>query len=280
MIKINENTIAVGLFERAHQCLMINEPKLKVQQIYHLFQDILEGKWRFDIAYPIDPDVVAGYPAALNLVSPKDLPRRRLHSPKGRAAMLHALLHIEFNAMNLALDAITRFRNMPEQYYFDWLTVACEEAYHFHLLSEHAQSVGCRYGDFPAHNGLWEMAQKTAYDVMVRMALVPRLLEARGLDAVPELARRFNHADDSLSSEILGIIFQDEIGHVQVGNRWYYYLCEQRGQEPLSVFLSLLKKHAPDFLKGPFAEEVRRKAGFRENELEVLNHIDEALERL
>lgn len=259
---------------------MLSEPQQKVQHVYTFLQDYLAGKMQFDPEYPPAGEIIAGYPESLKLVSPKDLPRRRLHSLNGRAAMLHALMHIEFNAINLALDAIYRFRDMPEAYYFDWLSVACEEAYHFSLLSQHADSVGCKYGDLPAHNGLWEMAQKTGYDVMVRMALVPRLLEARGLDAVPELAKRFNHADDSISAEILGIIFQDEIGHVQVGNRWYYYLCEQRGHEPLDVFLSLLKKHAPDFLKGPFAEEVRRKAGFRENELEVLNHIDETLERL
>lgn len=278
MIKINEKQGITPLFAQAYHCLMNINPEQKIRGTYTLFQDYLANKIHFDWEFPIQSEVIAGMPPSLRLVHPKELSRRRLHSLEGRAAMIHAILHIEYNAINLALDAIYRFRNLPEEYYYDWLRVACEEAYHFHLLQLQLRNMGFEYGDFPAHMSLWEMAQKTGYDVMVRMALVPRLLEARGLDVTPDISKRFNLIGDYLSAEILGIIFNDEIGHVQVGNRWYYYFCEQRKLDPLNAFIELLKLHAPDFLRGPFAKEVRRLAGFRESELEALDHIDLAIE--
>lgn len=275
MLKINDID---DFFSQTYLCLMEKDPIQKVKSVYTFFQYTKDNGVTLCNSTPPETEVRAGLPFELKLVSPKGVPRRRLHSPQGKPAMLHAIAHIEFNAINLALDAMYRFRDLPVDYYVDWLNVACEEAYHFHLLSQHLHSYGVKYGDFPAHNGLWEMAQKTSYDVLARMALVPRVMEARGLDVTPEIAKRFRSANDPIASDILGIIFQDEINHVKVGNRWYYAFCEERKIDPTEKFIALLKEHAPDFLRGPFARDVRRKAGFRENELEILNEVRSFLE--
>ena len=190
-----------------------------------------------------------------------------MRTPQGRAALIHALAHIEFNAINLALDAIWRFSAMPKDYYKDWLKVACEEAYHFRLLETHLNSIGYQYGDFNGHNSLWEMAEKTAGDVLARMALVPRTLEARGLDASPQLRNKLAQAGDTLAAQILDIILRDEIGHVAIGNRWFNWLCTERGLEPITTYRQLAKQYNAPVLRGPFNLEARRKAGFSEAEL-------------
>ena len=191
-------------------------------------------------------------------------------STEGRAALIHALAHIEFNAINLALDAIWRYPGMPSDFYIDWLKVADEESLHFMLLSSHLQSLGFAYGDFNAHNSLWEMAEKTAGDVLARMALVPRTLEARGLDATPGVRNKLSQVGDLKAAEILDIILRDEIGHVEIGNRWYRWLCERQGVEPLSTYRELALRHKAPSLKGPFNREARRQAGFTEHELAEL----------
>ena len=185
--------------------------------------------------------------------------------------MIHALVHIEFNAINLALDAIWRFAAMPPDYYADWLRVADEEALHFSLLAGHLQVLGYAYGDFPGHGSLWEMAGKTRGDVLARMALVPRTMEARGLDAVPAVRAKLAQAGDHAAAGILDIILKDEIGHVGIGNRWYGYLCAQRGLDPLQTYARLAKKHAAPALRGPYNLAARRAAGFSELELVALN---------
>ena len=184
---------------------------------------------------------------------------------------MHALAHIEFNATNLALDALWRFPDMPAQYYTDWLRVSAEEATHFALLSNHLQLLGYRYGDFPAHDSLWEMVEKTRGDVLARMALVPRTLEARGLDAIPPLRAKLAQAGDMAAAAILDIIFRDEIGHVEIGNRWYNYLCDQRSLEPRATYAELARQYEAPVLKGPFNLIARRKAGFTEAELDGLS---------
>lgn len=264
---------AMHLFAFSHQLLMTTDPQVKIRGVGLLFENMLAGKISYEDITPLPAEIQAGLPPGLHLVAPKFLPRRRVCSVEGRAALIHAILHIEFNAINLALDAIYRFRHMPLNYYADWLRVAREEAYHFGLLEQHLSQLGYRYGDFVAHNGLWEMAQKTGYDVLARMALVPRLLEARGLDVTPDLAQRLQQAGDKIGAEILSIIFHDEIGHVAIGNYWYGYLCQQRDLDPLSTFTDLLQQHAPTFLRRPFALKARRKAGFQESELELFNKI-------
>ena len=201
---------------------------------------------------------------------PKDVPSRTPFTLEGRAALLHAIAHIEFNAINLALDAIWRFDGLPEAFYLDWLSVASEEAHHFSLLREHLRSLGFDYGDFDAHDGLWLMTQRTAADVVARMALVPRTLEARGLDATPPLQAKFERAGDDRAVEILGVILRDEIGHVAIGNRWYRWLCERDGLDPVAHDAELSRRYQAPRLRAPFNLEARRAAGFTDEEVDAL----------
>ena len=214
---------------------------------------------------------IPGRPERPELVPALAVRHRSMHTTEGRAALIHALAHIEFNAINLALDAIWRFPGMPSEYYFDWLGVAAEEALHFSLLDAHLQTLGYRYGDFPAHNSLWEMAEKTAGDVLARLALVPRTLEARGLDASPPLRAKLAQAGDRAAAEILDIILRDEIGHVAIGNRWYNWLCDIRGLDPISTYAVLATQYKAPALRGPFNLDARRAAGFSETELAALS---------
>ncbi|HEX7383658.1 MAG TPA: ferritin-like domain-containing protein, partial [Burkholderiaceae bacterium] len=211
-----------------------------------------------------------GRPARPHLVAPSRLPRRSAFTPAGRAALLHAIAHIEFNAINLALDAVWRFAGLPVDYYLDWLRVAREEARHHALLAGHLASLGHAYGDFDAHDGLWAMAEKTRGDVLARMALVPRTLEARGLDATPPLQRSLERAGDARAVEILDVILADEIGHVAIGNRWYRFLCLRAGLDPLAHYAALSARYAAPRLKPPFNLDARRAAGFDDDELAAL----------
>ncbi|MCT9118537.1 ferritin-like domain-containing protein [Cupriavidus gilardii] len=211
---------------------------------------------------------VPGRPARPELVPPQKVERRgSLQSPAGRAVLIHALAHIEFNAINLALDAVWRFAGMPAAYYRDWLQVADEEALHFTLLAAHLRQLGFAYGDFPAHNSLWEMADRTAGDVLARMALVPRTLEARGLDASPVVRTRLADAGDAEAAAIIDIILRDEVGHVAIGNRWYRWLCAERGLDPVATYAELAERHQAPRLRPPFNLAARRAAGFDEDEL-------------
>ena len=213
---------------------------------------------------------IPGVPPKPQLVPPLDLPKRSMRTVEGRAALIHALAHIEFNAINLALDAIWRFADMPENYYRDWLKVASEEAYHFSLLNAHLQSFGFTYGDFAGHNSLWEMVDRTKNDVLARMALVPRTMEARGLDASPQLRNKFAQVGDMKMADILDIILTDEIGHVAIGNVWFNWLCVVRNLEPIATFEQLCATYSATKLKPPFNMEARRQAGFSEAELALL----------
>ena len=215
----------------------------------------------------------AGQPDRPRLVHPRELPKRRLSDPLGHAALIHAIAHIEFNAINLAWDAVYRFRDMPLEYYRDWVKVADEEARHFCLLRDHLLTLGYAYGDFDAHNGLWDMAKRTAGDVLVRMALVPRVLEARGLDVTPGMMERLRTYGDTRGVEILRVIFRDEIGHVAIGTRWFRWCCEQRGLDPLLTFRELLREYFRGDLRGPFDHVARRRAGFSEAELKLLESL-------
>jgi uncharacterized ferritin-like protein (DUF455 family) len=226
-----------------------------------------------------DPGDLPGRPARPQLVQPQALRQRDLRQPGGRAALLHALAHIEFNAINLALDAVWRFPAMPEAFYRDWLQVAREEALHFELLRQHLQTLGCDYGELPAHDGLWEMAERTRGDVLARMALVPRTLEARGLDAAPPIRRRLAAAGDQRAAEILDIILRDEVGHVAIGNRWFRHLCAQRGLDPVQAYDELARQHRAPRLRGPFNLDARRAAGFADDELAALQAAAEAQPR-
>lgn len=217
-----------------------------------------------------EPPGLPGRPARPELVAPAALKPRSVATPEGRAALVHALAHIELNAIDLALDAIWRFGGLPEGFYADWLSVAQDEALHFQLLHAHLQSLGFAYGDFPAHNGLWEMAEKTKEDIVARMALVPRTLEARGLDAAPQIQhklRRVGTPDAVRAVDILDVILRDEVGHVAAGNHWYRKACAERGLDPLAHYPLLVARYCAPRLHPPFNEEARRRAGFTPEEM-------------
>ena len=213
---------------------------------------------------------IPGHPPKPELVRPLSVKRRAMNTPEGRAILIHALAHIEFNAINLALDAIWRFADMPQEYYADWLQVADEEALHFSLLNGHLKDLGYEYGDYPAHNSLWEMAIKTQHDILARIALVPRTMEARGLDATPQVRAKLVQAKDMAAAAIMDIILRDEIGHVAIGNRWYNWLCEQRGLEPITTYARLATEYKAPAMRKPFNLKARRAAGFSELELAAL----------
>ncbi len=224
---------------------------------------------------PVECIQMAGVPESLMLVAPVDVPRRRIGSREGLVALLHAIAHIEFSAINLAVDAIYRFRDMPEQYYDDWMKVATEECYHFSMIRQQLQREGSDYGELPAHQGLWDVANYSADDVLHRMALVPRVLEARGLDVTPGMIKRVEDAGYDNFAEILKIIFRDEIGHVRIGSFWFNTLCKKRALDPLQQFNSMLADYCRDMnahISGPFDEDARKSAGFSEQELEQLKH--------
>jgi uncharacterized ferritin-like protein (DUF455 family) len=214
-----------------------------------------------------------GRPARPELIHPAQVPRRSPFKPEGLAALLHAIAHIEFNAINLALDAAWRFDGMPREFHLDWVRVAAEEAHHFSLLREHLSSLGHGYGDFPAHDNLWAMCEKTRSDIVARMALVPRTLEARGLDATPliqEKLRRVGTPAARRAVDILVILLADEIGHVAIGNRWYRWLCQREGLDPVAHYGVLVERYEAPRLYPPFNEEARRQAGFSTEELALM----------
>ena len=220
------------------------------------------------------PPGLPGCPERPELRSHLDVPKRSPFTREGLAALLHAVTHIEFNAINLALDAVWRFPGMPRAYYLDWLKVAAEEARHFSLLRAHLQAMGYDYGDFPAHTGLWDMTRKTEGDLLARMALVPRTLEARGLDATPPMQaklRKVGTPEALRAVDILDIILHDEIGHVAIGNHWYRHLCAERGLDPVATYAVLARQYEAPRLKGPLNLDARRRAGFDESEIALLN---------
>lgn len=224
----------------------------------------------FDLDTPLAPIGPPGYPAELHLVPPQRVPKRNMATPIGRAKLLHAIAHIEFNAMHLALDACYRFRGMPRAYYDDWLQVAAEEARHFALLQASLERRGCSYGRYSAHNGLWEMATATAHSVLARMALVPLVLEARGLDVTPGLRERFAQSGDDDAVAILDVILREEIGHVAIGMRWFRQACAEHALDPAATFVALTREHRAPRPHLPLNRAARLQAGFTEDQLTAL----------
>jgi uncharacterized ferritin-like protein (DUF455 family) len=214
---------------------------------------------------------VPGRPARPTLVPPAQVAHRSISTREGRAALIHALAHIELNAIDLAADACWRFARMPDDYYRDWTRVMREESHHFQLLVAHLATMGFAYGDFPAHDSLWQMADRTKDDVLARIALVPRTLEARGLDASPAVRHKLMSAGDKAGAAIIDAILADEIGHVAIGNRWYAHLCERDGLDPVATYAMLAGHFDAPRLRGPFNLEARRAAGFTQCELSALD---------
>lgn len=256
------------LRQRALQALCAADPARKVELATDLGAQALQLP--LSPHAPTPDGVLPGRPPRPELVHPARVPRRSPARPEGLAALLHAIAHIEFNAINLALDAAWRFDGMPREFHLDWVRVAAEEAYHFSLLADQLRGLGVAYGDFQAHDGLWAMCEKTAPDVVARMALVPRTLEARGLDATPLIQaklRQVGSADALRSVAILDIILRDEVGHVAIGNHWYRWLCERDGLDPVAHYGALVDRYVAPRLHPPFNEEARRRAGFSEEEM-------------
>lgn len=257
----------------ALKALVISDPKSKRLAVTELGRGFISGKINLDTSVEIinSDGPIPGRPELPILVNPLTVKKRSMNNLEGRATLIHALAHIEFNAINLALDALWRFSNLPEEYYRDWLKVAQEESYHFELLSDYLESIGYNYGAFEAHNSLWEMVEKTKDDPLARMALVPRTMESRGLDALPLIQKRFVQIKDQEMSAILEIILKDEVGHVEIGNRWFNYLCSLDNIDPVDIYSKLVVQYKAPTLRGPFNIEARKAAGFTDRELKALS---------
>jgi len=262
---------SASLYERSLSALLATSPEEKGRLTRALATDWRAGRVRRSMPTPPPaPIPTPGYPDGLRLVAPRKLAKRGTQTIEGRANLFHAVAHIEFSAINLALDAVYRFRAMPDAYYGDWLQVAEEEVYHFELIRAHLHQLGCDYGDLPAHDSLWAMACATAADPLARMALVPRYLEARGLDVNPGMQERLREAHDAEGVALLEIILRDEIGHVAFGDRWFRHLCAEHGLEPEATYRNLVTQHIKSPWHGPFHCTARRAAGFSEGELRAL----------
>ncbi len=230
-----------------------------------------------DLSLPVGADAHLSAPtagpgrAARPLLVPHtQLKSKSMATPEGRAMLVHSIAHIELNAIDLALDVVWRFAGMPESFYTDWVRIAQEEAKHFSLLRQHLLDLGFDYGDFPAHNTLWDMAERTQGDILARIGIVPRTMEARGLDASPGVKNKLLSVGDHRAGEILDIILEDEIGHVAAGNRWYRYVCTQRGLDPVRTYAELIAQYDAPKLRPPFNMTARRLAGFEDAELAAL----------
>lgn len=219
---------------------------------------------------PLDlpgPPARPARPDQPELVAPNQMPRRSAHGPQGRFALLHAVAHIELNAIDLAFDMVARFAcadlpwDLPRAFFDDWVRVGGEEAQHFTLLEDRLAALGGGYGDLPAHGGLWEAAADTSHDLLARLAVVPMVLEARGLDVTPGMIARLARAGDEASAQVLRVIYEEEQGHVAVGTRWFGALCEASGVAPEAHFQALVRRHFRGRLKPPFNEAARTAAG-------------------
>jgi uncharacterized ferritin-like protein (DUF455 family) len=260
-----------NIFDAAKNCIDEQDPCHKAELLSTMMTRWFAGDLAAEDSEPAISIPVPGRPTLPAMVDYIGTPARHLGQKQGKGAFIHAITHIEFNAINLALDAIYRFRQMPLDYYSDWLKIAVEEARHFFLLSDRLNDLGFQYGDFDAHNGLWEMALLTEHSLMERMALVPRLLEARGLDVAPKMIHRLKSLGDTKTVAILALILREEIGHVSTGTQWYNYACAQQDLDPESTFVALLSRFNKLPLSGPLNQEARITAGFSKNELDNLS---------
>ncbi len=262
-----------NLFDFAEACLHrtdIAEKLCLTETAWQLYQ---QGKLQFNsLTTPKSIEYVR-FPKQPELLAPRYMIRRKLGSPQGVQAFYHALAHIEFIAIYLAWDILYRFRGLPTQFYKDWLQVAHEEALHFSLIRTHLQSLGSDYGDFPAHQGLWEHAQETAHDLLARLAIIPRCMEARGLDVTPTMIEKIQKINDCKGVKILTRILADEQQHVRFGSDWFRYLCQKQQREPDTEFKKLILQYYNNTPKGPFNTEMRLKVGFSQNEIEWLKSL-------
>ena len=263
-----------SLFAAARDCLDAATPDAKLALTFATAEAFAAGELGIpDDAPSPEPIRMPGRPGRPVLVHPRELPKRGFGTDEGRAAFVHAIAHIEFNAIDLAWDAVYRFRGLPREYYADWVSVASDEARHFAMLRTRLRQMGFDYGDFDAHNGLWEMAESTAHDGLARMALVPRVLEARGLDVTPGMITRLRALGDEATAAILEVILREEIAHVAAGSRWFRWHCARAGIAPGPRFHELLVEYARAVLHGPFNLQARSEAGFDDEELAMLHTL-------
>lgn len=262
----------MNLRSQALEALLIQDPQTKVAAVRAIPHGLPVGAGLL----LNEPPGIPGRPAGLRFVAPQQVPRRSVTSREGRAALLHSLAHIEFNAINLALDVLWRYPGLPDGFYAGWLQVAVEEALHFELLCRHLAGLDMSYGDLPVHDGLWEMAERTRDDLLARLALVPRTLEARGLDACPIVRQKLAHAGDEQAAAILDIILRDEVGHVALGNYWYRQVCREQGLPDFETYGELAQRYRAPRLRGPFNRPARLEAGFTAAEIDELERLDQA----
>lgn len=256
-----------------YDCLMQASVSQKQSMVNALFEQLQNDSLATFTPISVQTVDSPGRPNEPKLVSPRDVKKRSFSTEEGRLILMHSIAHIEFNAINLALDAAYRFQDMPKQFTLDWLKVAKEEVYHFSLINQYLHDHGVAYGDYPAHHGLWDMVKKTDHDVLHRMGLVPRVMEARGLDVTPGMMERFDKIKDQQAVDILAVIYQDEIGHVTIGNHWFEYCCKEQKVDPSQTFKRLIEQYFNGRLRGPFNWPARKQAGFSETELQELENL-------
>jgi len=261
-----------NIFDLARQCLQHTDINEKLSTTHLAFQLLKKGQLSFENTQAACPISQTQFPIKPELLKPRYMPKRSVHTTAGIGAIFHSLAHIEFIAIYLAWDIIYRFRDLPEKFYRDWLLVADEEAQHFALIQQHLQSLGYEYGDLPAHQGLWEHAEETAEDILARLAIVPRCMEARGLDVTPAIIEKFKAVNDANSVALLERILKDEIGHVAIGSYWFKSLCQQQGFNSEIKYQQLLQQYYHGKPKGPFNREMRIIAGFSTAEIDWLEN--------
>ncbi|MDD2759511.1 MAG: ferritin-like domain-containing protein [Methylomonas sp.] len=259
-----------SIFDYAEACLFDADISRKLQLTHEAQRLAQAGLLSLAGSARPRPITDTVFPEKPRLLMPRDMPRRRLDTTEGKAAFFHALAHIEFMAIYLAWDIVYRFRGLPDRFYHDWLRIAAEEALHFSMIRGHLSSFACDYGDLPAHMGLWAHAEDTADDILARLAVVPRCMEARGLDVTPAMIDKLEVLGDSDGVAILIRIYEDEIGHVERGSFWFNFLAQQRGLDAEQLYKQKILSCYRGKPKGPFNREVRIIAGFSHNEIDWL----------
>ena len=259
-----------NIFSIAEYCLHHVDIEKKIDSTHHAWELLKSDQLSFESLDSVSPISIVKFPDKPKLLKPRDMPRRRINSLAGKTAFFHALAHIEFVAIYLAWDIIYRFRGLPNKFYHDWLRVADEEAQHFTLINHHLLEMGMVYGDLPAHSGLWEHAEDTQMDILARLAIVPRCMEARGLDITPQMIEKFKIKGDNESVILLSRILKDEVGHVKIGSHWFKIFCQQRELNHEDKYKELIAKFYIGNPKGPFNRELRIIAGFSDSEIDWL----------
>ena len=260
-------------FSLLQQALFASDLSRKFEYVETLYKKSCEKGLSYDHDVPVLPQTEPSYSAFLTIVRPRDVPRRkRFDDDEGLGVLLHAIAHIEYSAIDLALDAAYRFRRMPVAYYHDWIEVAHDEVRHFRMLASLMEALGVRYGDYPVHDALFQAARKTAGDPLERMAVVPRYLEANGLDANPKIMEKLKRTRKDVHGmrtlEALETILREEVTHVAKGDRWFKYLCDRRGISP-AIYFEIVERHYPDqAIRHPAMNvSARLQAGFACDEL-------------